>query len=76
MHPTPLPGRAGDLLGDGGFETGVCIGDDQVNPGQAASLKRGQELAPGLERLALTDSGAQHDQVTGSVTRPDWPVWS
>ena len=22
------------------------------------------------------DSGLLHDQVTGSVTRPDWPVWS
>lgn len=39
-----LPGRSGELLCDS-FESGVGIGDDQVNPGQAAGIGAGQKLA-------------------------------
>src|SRR5258705_5184141 len=43
----------------------MSIGDDQVYPGQAAGAQRGQELAPELIGLAVTDGGAQ--DLTGAV---------
>jgi hypothetical protein len=50
----PLP-RAAEHLGDGGLETGVGVGDDQLDTFQPASAERSQERPPERFGLGLTD---------------------
>src|SRR5918995_4258096 len=45
MHPATLPGGTQDL-GDGGFQTFVGVGDDQLHALQAAAHQTAQELDP------------------------------
>ncbi len=50
VNPASLPGSGKDL-GDGGFDTFMCIGHDQFDATQTAPGKLAQELRP--DRLSL-----------------------
>jgi len=55
VHPAPLPGRAEQDCGDGLFEPGVGIGDDQLYPAEPTRLQRAQERGPERAVLAVAD---------------------
>jgi hypothetical protein len=54
-----LMGRALEAAFEGGDEAGVLVGDDEPNPGQAASFERGEEAAPEHLVLAVADVEAE-----------------
>ena len=59
MNPAALPRRLEDA-GDGGLDAAVGVGDDQLDPGQAAALELAQELDPEGLGLRRADVHAQH----------------
>jgi hypothetical protein len=60
VDPAALPAGAGHDRGDGGLETGVGVGDDQLDAGEPAGLERAQERGPEGAVLAVADVQAQH----------------
>jgi hypothetical protein len=60
MHPAALPSRADQHRLDGGLETGVRVGDDQLGAAQPAGLEGAQERGPEGAVLAVADRAAEH----------------
>ena len=58
--PGSVPAGASHDRGDGLLQTGVGIGDDQLDAGEPAGLERAQERGPERAVLAVTDVQAQH----------------
>jgi hypothetical protein len=60
MHPTSLPRRAEQDRGDGLFEPGVGVGDDQLHPAQTAGFEAAQERGPERAVLGVAHSKSEH----------------
>jgi hypothetical protein len=60
VHAAALPGRAEQHGGDRGLQSGVGVGDDQLNSGEPARLQRSEEGGPERAVLGVADGEPEH----------------
>lgn len=66
MHAATLPGGTEKHRTDRGFQPFVGVGNDQLDPGQAASSQAAQEAGP--ERLVLTVTNIHAEDFTFAIS--------